>query len=70
MLKELNNYSDIGPLADRACRLYQEHGSPESGAAALDKAAKIVENIHPDHALKLYQQACDVSMVNLYYSPK
>jgi hypothetical protein len=41
----------------------QQHGSPQSGAASLDKAAKILEANYPQEALALYQQALDVSMV-------
>lgn len=52
-------------LAERACNLYQQHGSPESGAASLDKAAKILEQNNPEQALRLYQKAADVVMVSL-----
>lgn len=62
--KELNNFSDIRKLAEDACNLYQQHGSPESGAASLDKAAKILEANYPEEALALYQHALDVSMVS------
>lgn len=34
-------------------------------ASALDKAAKIIENIHPEQALNLYQHAIEVVMVIL-----
>lgn len=52
---------DIRMLAERACNLYQQHGSPESGASTLDKAAKILEEQMPDQALALYQRACDIT---------
>lgn len=55
---------EIEEYANRACKLYQQHGSPESGAAALDKAAKAVESAHPEIALRLYQHALEVVMVN------
>ncbi|XP_041771329.1 gamma-soluble NSF attachment protein [Anopheles merus] len=58
--KEMNNLGDIRKLAERACNLYQQHGSPESGATVLDKAAKILEQSHPEDALQLYKQAVDV----------
>uniref|UniRef100_T1H798 Gamma-soluble NSF attachment protein n=1 Tax=Megaselia scalaris TaxID=36166 RepID=T1H798_MEGSC len=61
--KETNNQMKIEEYANRACHLYQQHGSPESGAAALDKAAKMVENEHPDVALRLYQHALEVVMI-------
>ncbi|XP_050073015.1 gamma-soluble NSF attachment protein [Anopheles maculipalpis] len=58
--KEMNNLGDIRKLAERSCNLYQQHGSPESGATVLDKAAKILEQTHPEDALQLYKQAVDV----------
>lgn len=59
--KEMNNFSDIRMLAERACNLYQQHGSPESGASTLDKAARILEDPMPDQALALYQRAVEVT---------
>lgn len=58
--KEMNKLGDIRGLAERACNLYQQHGSPESGATVLDKAAKILEQSHPEDALQLFKQAVDV----------
>lgn len=58
--KEMNNFGEIRKLAERSCNLYQQHGSPESGATVLDKAAKILEQSHPEDALQLYKQAVDV----------
>jgi gamma-soluble NSF attachment protein len=66
--KELNDLSSIRDLAEKACSLYQQHGSPESGAASLDKAAKILEGSYPQEALALYQHALDVSMVSFVKS--
>lgn len=62
--KEMNNFQEIRQLAERACHMYQTHGSPESGAASLDKAAKILEPNYPTEALSLYQHALEVSMVS------
>lgn len=61
--KEIGNFSDVQEYAERACHLYQQHGSPESGASSLDKAAKILESTNPEKALQLYQHACDVVMI-------
>lgn len=49
--------------------LYQQHGSGDSGANVLDKVAKIIEDRAPELAVKLFQQAADVSSVILiiYY---
>lgn len=59
--KDLNDFNSIRNLAERACHLYQQHGSPQSGAASLDKAAKILEGNYPQEALALFQvsnEAC------------
>lgn len=62
---------EIEALAHRACKLYQQQGSPEAGASSLEKAAKIVEHTLPEHALNLYQHAVEVVTVsegkNLYF---
>lgn len=65
ILKEQNNLIEIEELAHRACRLYQQQGSPEAAASALDKAAKIIESQLPEAALNLYQHAVEVVMVSL-----
>lgn len=62
ILKETNNHTEIEQYANRACKLYQQHGSPESAAAALDKSAKALEGTHPEVALRLYQHAIEVVM--------
>ncbi|XP_069699354.1 gamma-soluble NSF attachment protein [Periplaneta americana] len=61
--KDLGDYRDVASLAERACNLYQQHGSPDSGSAALDKAAKLLESQHPEQALRLYQRAADVVLI-------
>ncbi|KAJ9575623.1 hypothetical protein L9F63_007557, partial [Diploptera punctata] len=61
--KDLGDYRDVVQLAERACNMYQQHGSPDSGSAALDKAAKLLEQHHPDQALRLYQRAADVVLI-------
>lgn len=60
----MNDLSDIRMLAERACNLYQQHGSPESGASTLDKAAKILEETMPNQALALYERAIAVTQVD------
>ncbi|XP_067002899.1 gamma-soluble NSF attachment protein [Anabrus simplex] len=61
--KDLGDLRDVPQMAERACTLYQQHGSADSGAAALDKAAKLLEQQHPEQALRLYQRASDVVMI-------
>lgn len=38
--KDLGDLREVAQLADRACTMYQQHGSPDAGASVLDKAAK------------------------------
>lgn len=63
--KELGDLRDVSMLAQKSCYMYQQHGSCDSGAAVLDKGAKILEGQFPEQALQLYQQAIDVVMVKL-----
>lgn len=63
LAKDLGDFREVMQLAERSCNLYQQHGSPESGAATLDRAAKILQPQHPEQALRLYQKAADVVMV-------
>lgn len=62
--KEMGNLSEVPKLAHSACSLYQQHGSPESGATALDKAGKMIEATQPEQALELFKRAADIVMVN------
>lgn len=62
--KETNNLLQVEEYACKASSLYQQHGSPESAASALDKASKVVEQKHPDIALRFYQRALEISMVS------
>ncbi|XP_053684185.1 gamma-soluble NSF attachment protein [Sabethes cyaneus] len=61
--KDMNNLTEVRKYAEKACNLYQQHGSPESGASTLDKAAKILEATHPEDALQLYKHAVDVATI-------
>lgn len=55
--------SEVQKLAHRACSLYQQHGSPESGITSLDKAAKILEPSLPEAAMELNRRAAEIAMV-------
>ncbi|XP_059055320.1 gamma-soluble NSF attachment protein-like [Achroia grisella] len=59
--KETASPDDLYSLAVESSSLYQQHGSGDSGASVLDKAAKILEENSPQLAYKLFQQAADVS---------
>lgn len=62
--KELGDLREVGNFAERAANMFQTHGSAESAAASLDKAAKILESQYPADALKLYQQAAEIALVS------
>ncbi|KAM3969058.1 gamma-soluble NSF attachment protein [Aphomia sociella] len=59
--KESASHEELYSLAVESSSLYQQHGSGDSGASVLDKAAKIIEENSPELAVKLFQQAADVS---------
>lgn len=61
--KDVGDLREIHSLAERACSLYQQHGSHDAAASVLDKAAKILEQTQPEAALTLYKKAADVCMV-------
>ncbi|XP_017111236.1 gamma-soluble NSF attachment protein [Drosophila elegans] len=60
LAKETGTLSEVEVYANKACSLYQQHGSPEAAAAALDKAAKMTESKHPELALQFYKRALAV----------
>lgn len=63
LCKDLDKLTDVEEYANKACSLYQQHGSPEAAASALDKAAKLTEQKHPEMALRFYQHAVEVIMI-------
>lgn len=62
----MGDLRDIAEMAERACNMYQTHGSSDAGASSLDKAAKLLEAQYPQQALTLFQRAADVAMVIFY----
>lgn len=58
--KEMGDIRSVAELADKACTWYQQQGSADAAAGALDKAAKIIEQQQPSEALQLYRRAADV----------
>jgi tetratricopeptide (TPR) repeat protein len=60
--KELNDPMEIAKSAEQACYYYQSHGTPDSGALCLDKAARMIETEHPQRAIDLYRRGIDVVM--------
>ncbi|KAM8711953.1 hypothetical protein ACLKA7_012464 [Drosophila subpalustris] len=63
LAKETDTLADVDEYASKACTLYQQHGSPEAAASALDKAAKLTEQKHPELALRFYQKAVEVILI-------
>ncbi|KMZ04499.1 gamma-soluble NSF attachment protein isoform X1 [Drosophila simulans] len=63
LAKETDKLSEVEDYANKACCLYQQHGSPEAAAAAMDKAAKMTESKHPDLALGFYKRALAVVLI-------
>ncbi|XP_026314401.1 gamma-soluble NSF attachment protein-like isoform X2 [Hyposmocoma kahamanoa] len=61
LCKEHATDNQIYDWAMDASTLYQEHGSGDSAANILDKAAKILEPRSAEMAVKLYLHAADVS---------
>lgn len=61
--KEMGNLAEAPKLAHSACSLYQMHGSPDAGAAVLDKAGKMIEATQPQEALELFKRAANIVMV-------
>lgn len=61
--RDAGDLSEISKFAHSSCSLYQQHGSPESGATVLDKAGKMLESTDPEGALPLFQRAAEIVMV-------
>lgn len=64
LLRDENKFDEMVEFAHRACRLYQQQGSAEAGAGALEKTAKMVEQKDPASAINLLQHAVEVLMVS------
>lgn len=62
--KELGELMEIARLGEEACILYQQHGTCDSGAMCLEKAAKMIETQHPERAIDLYRRGMDVVIVS------
>lgn len=65
VLKETQNWVEITEFAHRASNLYQQSGSHEAAASALEKAAKMVEADLPEGALQLYHHAVQTILVSI-----
>jgi len=63
LAKETETLAEVEEYANKACNLYQQHGSPEAAAASMDKAAKMTEPKHPELALEFYKRALAVVLI-------
>lgn len=61
--KELNDVKDIPKLAEEACDLYQKHGSADTAALLLEKAGNMLQDSSTVDALRLFQHAADVALI-------
>ena len=63
MGKELNDWTGAISNFEKACLMYREHGTPDTAAMCLDRAAKAIEPVIPEKAAEFYAVAADVSMI-------
>ncbi|RUS80588.1 hypothetical protein EGW08_011643 [Elysia chlorotica] len=61
LCKENKEYDEAVHWMELAALMFQEHGTPDTAALCLDKAAKMVEQEKPEKAIHLYTKACDVA---------
>ena len=40
MFRDLKDYDQVADVSEKACLLYQENGTPDTAAIALERAAK------------------------------
>ncbi|PVD21201.1 hypothetical protein C0Q70_19370 [Pomacea canaliculata] len=61
LCKENKAYDQAVDFMELAAYMFQEHGTPDTAALTLEKAAKMVEQTHPSKAIHLYKKACEVA---------
>lgn len=57
---DLNDMEEAVRLMEKACFLYREHGSPDTAASTISKAAKMCEAKLPDRSVEMYLKAADL----------
>ncbi|KAK2147858.1 hypothetical protein LSH36_534g01018 [Paralvinella palmiformis] len=60
ILKEVKNADKAADFVEQAADLYLEHGTPDTAAIALDRAAKMIEQMAPERSIKMYMRACEI----------
>ncbi|KAG1673886.1 Gamma-soluble NSF attachment protein [Nymphon striatum] len=61
--RDMKDILRTGDLIEKACKLFQEHGSPDTAAMSLERGAKMIESSMPERALHLLQRAAEVVML-------
>ncbi|KAL3859841.1 hypothetical protein ACJMK2_010032 [Sinanodonta woodiana] len=59
--KENNEIEKAVNFMEHATQMFQEHGTPDTAAFCMEKAAKMVEVMHPSKAAELYKRASEIS---------
>jgi len=57
---DLNEMDEAVNLMEKAGILYREHGSPDTAAATVSKAAKMCESTLPSRSVEMYVKAADL----------
>lgn len=60
LAKELRNWSEVADFYRRASELYIECGRSQPASDALTKGARVLEEVVPEEAIKLYTDACAI----------
>ncbi|KAK0048265.1 gamma-soluble NSF attachment protein [Biomphalaria pfeifferi] len=63
LCKENKQFDEAVHWMELAALMFQEHGTPDTAALCLDKAAKMVEQEKPEKAIYLYSKACEVAEI-------
>ncbi|NWI70685.1 SNAG protein, partial [Todus mexicanus] len=58
--QEMQRLPEAVQLIEKASMMYLENGTPDTAAIALERAGKLIENVSPEKAVQLYQQAASV----------
>lgn len=61
--KDMQKWSDAISLIEKACKLFQEHGVPDTCALVYERGAKMVEQVDPEKAAHLYALAAEVTLI-------
>ncbi|XP_020595225.1 gamma-soluble NSF attachment protein [Phalaenopsis equestris] len=60
LAKDLNSWNEVSDLYKRASELYMECGRSQPASDALAKGARALEDVQPEEAIRLYNDACGI----------